>query len=205
MTLETGTYFEQNQKRLDALDDPDKEWAIALEKCRRHIGVRLKKRTLYGAHSESRLGEEPVQYYTSFAFTAILSGYWEWKEKHSLSEQMIRIADSTMSTEVEKVSTRKADAAAKTIYIDDWDLFYQQDAPDDDPSPMENLVMEHKIAHVERSITDDEELEFFWEGIKEGMDTNELAQYLHKTVKQLYKIRERFVKKIKHSPYFEID
>lgn len=206
MTLETGVYFEQNHQRLDSLENSEREWAIALAKCRDHIILRLGNRTLYGAHTETRLGAEPVQYYTSFAFTAILSGSWEWKEKNSLSEQMILIANSTISTEVEKMRTKKAGTAPKTIYVDDpTKLFYEQDTSDDEPSQMENLVLEHKLAHIEKTISGDEDLEFFWEGVKEGMNSSELADYFGKSVTQVYKLRERFVKKIKHSTYFEFD
>src|ERR1700761_2686466 len=102
-----GPYFDQNHDRLDSLRDAEREWAIALDKCRADVQHRIQRRTLFGAHTEHRLGEEGVQYYVAAAYTAILAGEWEWKADHTLSEQMIMIAQSIISKEVEKVKTKK--------------------------------------------------------------------------------------------------
>lgn len=202
--LETGKYFEHNQKKLDSVSEA--QWAAALKKCSDHIILRLKKRTLYGAHSEARLGEEAEQYYTAYAFEAILAGTWKWKDEYTLSEQMIRIADSTISTEVEKMrSKRELDKPVVLAYDDIGTMIYQQDVPVAEISAMDELIIEQKILFIEENIKGIEEFEYYWECIKDGMKPADMAAFMNMTVAQLYKLRDRFVRKIKSVPYFEIE
>ncbi len=69
--MEIGKHYQANQQKLEAVSE--EEWIVALEKSRRHLKLRIKQRTLYGAHSEKNLGEDPYDYYTSFAYEAIIS------------------------------------------------------------------------------------------------------------------------------------
>ena len=204
--METGIHFEPNQKRLAALEDRDQQWTAALVKCREHIRLRLKKRTTFGAHTAGRLGEDPVNYYVSYAYDAILSGDWEWKDEHTLSEQMIRIADSTISTEVEKMGTKKAATEkVKIVSTDTDELCYEQDPIEGEMDTVREIVINKQIAVIEEAIAGDEDLEFFWECVKEGKKPREIATLMEKTAKQLSKLREKFIKKIKTSPYFEME
>ena len=204
MNLEIGPYFEQNQNRLDSVSDIEYQWAEALDRCRTHIQLRLKKRTEFGAHTEARLGEEPIHYYTAFAYDAILSGRWEWKEAYTLSEQMCRIADSVISTEVEKVQSKSGQAAPKIVSYDDMETqLYEQDPLPAKFDAMDQLIIDQKIMAIENAIKGDVECEFFWDCVKEGMKRAEIAAVMEKSPKQLDKLREKFIKKIKGSPYFE--
>jgi hypothetical protein len=90
---EPGKYYDANCRKLDGLDDP--QFKAALKKCRDHLDIKLKRRTTFGAHTEKRLGEDPYDYYTRYAYSAIISGDWEWKDGRTLGQQMIRIIDST--------------------------------------------------------------------------------------------------------------
>lgn len=204
--METGKHFEPNQKKLAALENPDQQWAVALDKCREHIRLRLKRRTTFGAHTTGRLGEDPLNYYISYAYEAILSGDWEWQDEFTLSEQMIRIADSTISTEVEKMGTKKAATEKVTVVQADPDeVFYQQDPVEQEIDTVREIVINKQIAVIEEAITGDNDLEIFWECVKEGMKRKEIAAFMEKTPKQLSKLREKFLKKIKTSPYFEME
>lgn len=198
MKSETGPYVEQNHARLDSLPDVEAEWAIALEKCAEHVKHRIGRRTLFGAHSEHRLGEDGVQYYVAGAYEGILSGRWEWKDDHTLSEQMILIVDSTISREVEKVQTAKAAAMPRIVSYDDLTTrLYEQDLPTEDPGDMDQLILEHRIKRIEAAISGDDDLELFWEGVKEGMKAGEIAIAMNKTAKQIYKLRDRFIERIR--------
>lgn len=202
--METGKHFIKNQKKLEALPDPEDQWAAALDKCREHIRIRLKRRTTFGAHTEARLGEDPYTYYISYAYDAILSGRWEWKDSHTLSEQMILIADSTISTEVEKVQTKKTDKK-KVVYDDLATMFYEQDEQSGVPDMVREILINKQISTIEEVIKGDDDLEHFWECVKEGMKRTEIAAYMEITPKQQDKLRERFINKIKKSPYFEME
>lgn len=204
--METGKYFEVNRKRLDSISDIDRQWAVALYICTEHIRTRLKKRTTFGAHTEARLGVDPVDYYLNYAYDAILSGKWEWKESNTLSEQMIRIADSTISTEVDKIGTAKEKAERIKVIYDDLDtLIYAQDPIPDELDMVRGIVIDNQIRVIEETIRGDDDLVNFWECVKEGMKRAEIIAFMEKTPKQIDKLRERFIKKIKMSPYFEMD
>lgn len=160
----------------------------------------------FGAHTAARLGEDPLDYYISYAFEAILSGDWEWKAEHSLSEQMIRIADSTISTEVEKMHTKKAATEkVKMVDADPAELFYLQDQIEFEIDKVREIVINKQIQVIEEAIAGDDDLELFWECVKEGMKSREIAGFMEKTPRQLSKLREKFIKKIKTSPYFEME
>lgn len=206
MKLEPGKYFEKNQKRLDSLPDIEREWAIALEKCRKHILFRIKKKTLYGAHTTQRLGELPEGYYLFYAYDAILSGRWDWKDRYTLSEQLIVIVDSTISTEVEKMDTIKEQENKIKVINGDMDvLFYYHDEDNVEIEAAREILFAKQVSVVEELIKGDDDLEYFWEGIKEGMKRVDIAALMDKTPKQLDKVRERFIKKIRQSPYFEME
>ena len=202
--METGKHFINNQKRLDSLTNPELEWAIALEKCREHIKIRLKRRTVFGAHTEERLGEEPYSYYISYAYDAILSGRWEWKAIYTLPEQMILIADSTISTEVEKVENEKKKKVEKISYDDLNIRFHEQDIIPQDIDSIKEILINKQILIIEETVKGDRDLEYFWDCVKEGMKRADVIEYLEITPRQQDKLRERFISKIKNSPYFEM-
>lgn len=206
MELEPGRYFIENHKRLDSITDIEAEWASALDACKNHIQYRLKKRTSFGAHTATRLGENPIDYYVSYAYDAILSGRWEWKKEFTLAQQLIRIADSTISTEVEKTKTAKALDGEGGVIYDDMDLrFYDQDPLPDSFELGKEILIDKQILVIEEAIKGDADLEFFWECVKEKMKRDAIASLMEKTPKQLDKLRERFIRKIKSSPYFEME
>lgn len=204
MEPETGKHFKKNHQKLDALADIECQWAAALDKCREHIVFRLKRRTTFGAHTDGRLGEDPFTYYVSYAYEAILSGRWEWKDKYTLSEQMILIADSTISTEVEKVQSKKGKEKI-VIYEDLETMFYKQDGQSLDLDFVKEILVNRQISVIEEAIKGNDNLVYFWDCVKEGMKSAEIAAYLEITSKQLDKLRTRFIDKIKKSPYFELE
>lgn len=202
--METGKHFSKNQKKLDSTNELENQWIIALGKCRDHIRIRLKRRTVFGAHTDIRLGEDPYTYYISFAYNAILSGRWEWKDSHTLSEQMILIADSTISTEVEKFELEKHKQSEKIIKDNIKTIFYDQDVISENLDLVKEILIDKQISIIEEVIKGDSDLEYFWECIKDGMKRVDIIAFLEITPKQQDKLRERFIDKIKKSPYFEI-
>lgn len=144
---------------------------------------------------------DPFDYYLTYAYDALILGTWEWKDDYSLSQQMIRIIDSTISTEVDKVKTIKA-TASKIVSSDSSDFWFA-DSEDTEPDMVKEILHNKKVSVIEESVKGDENFEIFWECVKDGMKTAQIAEFMEKTPKQVYKIQERFVRKIKESPYFE--
>jgi hypothetical protein len=83
------------------------EWREALKELSVYIMRRLHGRTKYGAHSQSVLGMDPLDFYTGEAVKALLSGEWKWKDDHPLAEQLQRIAWSKIDKQVKQYELRK--------------------------------------------------------------------------------------------------
>lgn len=189
--MELGEYYKQNQKRFVSLNEAD--WKVALKKCKDHIKWKLKQRTLSGAHSASRLGGDPVDHYLGISYEKIISGEWEWKEEYSLPEQMIRIADSYISTEVEKVKSKKG-KSFQIMYQDIENEFY--DLVDPPTSSEEEALHIQRLQQIENAIQGDYQLELFMEAVKEGMKRSDIAVLLDISPRQLDKVRERFIRRV---------
>ena len=193
--MDVGRHYQSNQRRLELVSE--EEWVIALEKSRKHLKLRIKQKTLYGAHSEENLGDDPYDYYTSFAYEAILSGRWEWKSEFSLADQMIRIINSRISEEVEKVKREKS-AVLEIEYVDIEDELYNVGVPAYDPSREEAEEWERQVRTIEDAIVGDDNLIFFWTCIKDGYKRVETADLMDLKPRQLDKVRERFVRTVRN-------
>ncbi len=120
--MKLGLYYHINRLKFNNVNDND--WKIALSKCKEHIKWRLKQKMLFGAHTATNLGTDPIDYYLELASSKLLEGEWEWKNEYSLSEQMIRIVNSYTSKEVDRTKTKKAESF-KIVYQDIESEFYQ--------------------------------------------------------------------------------
>jgi hypothetical protein len=189
--MKLGSYYYQNQKKTDQLSDSD--WKIALAKCKEHIGWRMRQKTLSGAHSASKLGMDAVDFYLGMAFDKILSGEWEWKDEYTLGQQMIRIADSSISKSVERVKTAKYEAL-QVKYLDVEQDFYDLAEPPEDGDDDEFAM---KLKDIEEAAAGDIQLEMMIEAIKEGNKRTEIAQLLELSVRQVDKLREKLMRKVK--------
>jgi hypothetical protein len=199
--VERGKHLESNSKKLASVTDD--QWIKALKKCRKHIVTRLWKKTLFGAHTEDRLGMDPVEYYVSFAYDAIISGNWEWKDRYSLGQQMVRIAENRLGKEVDKYKAEH-DGRFSMAGSDIDEFFYLEDPPPGEPTLVQEAVFGKQIAIIEEALKGDENLEMFWECVKEGMKRDDIATFMEKQPKQIDKLREKLINKIKNSPHFQL-
>lgn len=191
--MDVGKYFDSNQKRFESISEDD--WKVALYKSKKHLQIRLKQRTLYGAHSRDKLCVDPLEYYISYAYEALLAGEWEWKDEFTLSEQMIRIIDSRISTNVKKEKTKKAEKA-KTIF-GDVDLDFNNLARPPNGSVVDEDKFIRQVLTVEYAIKGDCELEVYWGCVKEGMKRKDIAELFEITPKKLDKLKERFIRTVR--------
>lgn len=173
----------------------DADWKVALAKTKKHIQLKLKQKTLSGAHSAARLGAEPVEHYLGVSYEKILNGDWEWKEEHTLSQQMIRIADSEISKEVEGAQTIK-EKEVKVISKDPLEPFYNQVS--DSTEGVDEMEHEKELKLIEDAAKGDIELELMIDALKEGKKRAEIAELLDKTPKQLDKVREKLITKVRN-------
>jgi hypothetical protein len=190
--MELGEYYKQNQNRIALLNEGN--WKVAIKKCKDHIRWKLKQKTLSGAHSASRLGADPIEHYLGIAYEKILLGEWEWKKEYTLVEQMIRIIDSYISAEVEKRKTKKEESL-KVDYIDIENEFYDLVDPPD--SLQEEAFYAEKLQKIENAIKGDSQLELFLDSVKEGMKRADIAELLDLRPRQLDKVRERLLRKVR--------
>lgn len=190
--MELGEYYKKNHGRISSVSEAD--WKVALKKCKDHVKWKLKQKTLSGAHSASRLGTDPVDHYLGIAYEKILTGEWDWKIEYSLTEQMIRIIDSYINTEVEKKKTQK-EKSFKTIYKDTEVEFYDLTDPPD--STDEEAIFTERLKQIEVAICGDLQLELFMEAVKEGMKRSDVAAMLDLHPRQLDKVKERLMRKVR--------
>jgi len=197
--MELGQYYHSNEKRLAKLKEAD--WKIALAKCEDHIKWKLRQRTLYGVHSSSQLGADPVDHYLSLAYEKLISGDWEFKDDMDLTEQMIRIINSYISKAVEHASTGKAEAL-KIAYTDIEHEFYEDKLFENPDHITETIAADNqhgnRIKAIEDIVNGDIELEILWDAVKEGKKRIEIAALLDKTPRQFDKLRDKLIRKVKN-------
>jgi hypothetical protein len=188
-----GQYYNANHKKLNAVNDDTLK--VAISKCKEHVNHRLYQRMLYGAHTSTNLGEDPVKFYTEDAIDAVISGRWEWKDKYNLAEQLIRIADSKISKEVEKSKTDKAQSLS-IEYFDPESELYKFELSDDNEDTAIKLRLEKEVKIIEDAIKGDSDLEFLFECIKEGQKRRQIAALMDITPKRYDKLIEQLKEKV---------
>lgn len=193
-------YLELNLEKLESVSDTD--WIKALKKCRKHVAIRLQERTLFGAHTQERLGMDPVDYYLGYAYDAILNGDWEWKNGRTLGQQMVRIAENRIGKEVEKYKIEHNGQFA--MPQEDIDkLFYAEIPQLGEPISTQEALFGKRISIIEEAVKGEGNLEIFWECVKEGMKRADIAKFMEMSPKQIDKIREKLVNKVKNSLQFQ--
>ena len=190
-----GPYYTNNHKKFSSVTDAD--WKVVLYKCKKHLRIKLKQKTLTGAHAASTVGSDPVEYYMGLAYSKLLEGVWEWKQQFTLLEQMIRAIDSAIGKQVEKYTTKKAEALRITYRDDITDEFY---VVDDDPfEPGEEQQYKDQADALYDAAKGDTELELIYDAICEGMKRADIAELLGKTPKQFDKLKEKLINKVRKS------
>ena len=194
--MSLGKYYEANQKRADNLAEED--WRVAIVKCKEHLRWKLRQKTLYGAHSPTNLGADPIDFYLSLAYEKLLSGEWEWQVQYSLVEKLIRIIDCAFSTEVEKKRTQKSEKF-KVEYRDLEAEFYDLGNFSDQGTLEEAREYEQRVKKVEEAVKGDPQLELFWEAVQAGFKRSDVAEFLEITPKQLDKVKEKLIRRVSTS------
>lgn len=189
-------YFKQNNERIK--DIASEEWIEAIHKCRSAVKNRIKGRTKYGAHSELTLGGKAEEVYTGKAIDLLLEGRWEFKKEFSLTDQLIRIVGSLISTNVEKQDNIR-DKPLELSYIGEnsniVDEFYNEELQFEELEVEEKKKLEKQFSIIENFAKTDSEYFEFFECVCEQLRPYEIAELMGKDVKSIYRLTETFKKK----------
>lgn len=193
-----GKYYTKNNQRLK--DISDEEWKSAIVKCRASVKMRIKGRTKFGVHSGINLGEKAVEKYTGESILAVLEGEWEFKEKFSLTEQLIRIAQSKISSAVEKAGNKR-NKPESYIYLNEnqdlIDIFYKDELKFDELDLEEKARMEKQFLIMEEVAETNPDFKEYFECVGEGLKSSEIAIILDKDVNWVYKLTESFKNEVR--------
>lgn len=177
----------------------EKEWVGVMKICKEHITMKVRHKTLFGAHSQVRLGMDPFQFYFHEALIKLYEGVWDWQyEKFSLLEQMKRIIDSIISEEVRKSKTTKE----KKQTVKYMDMVEEENekylACLDDHEETEEQInkVEGFYSLIEQAYKDNPEYEYLCLSLMEGKKYSQIAQECSWTMDQLYKKVELFKRKV---------
>lgn len=188
-----GKYSDKNNQKLKSISD--EEWVLAIHKCREVTKFRIRGRTKFGAHTEFALGEKAEEYYTNIAILAILEGTWEFKDKFTLEEQLIRIALKKKSDNEQK-QKNKRNIPLKEVYLDEdsslLDLFYIEELEFDELELEEKANMERQFLIIEEIAQSKAEYSEYFECVCEQLKPKEIAIIMNMDIKEVYRLTENF-------------
>lgn len=172
------------QYELDKISE--QEWSKICTRCKSFLEKKLFNKTSYGAHSESQLGSPAIDYYLNVSIEKIYSFEWEWKfDKYDIVEQIIRIAGSMISHNVDKYRRKKEDAFVEV----EFEEYLSFDVFDEVYDEGIDLL----LACIERIVKEDDLLGIYWVSIKEGLKSSEIAEIIEKPVKFVYRQNEKLI------------
>ena len=179
----------RQKRRLEAVTDA--EWEAAMKRLADYITWVLRGRTAYGAHSEKELGAKAVTFYMQEAYLKLAEYVWEWKEEHTLEEQLMRIASSLIQKREEKYQ-RKA-LGITEIRIDGTTESWLRGGLE----PEEERLLDVAYEKAEKAVKGDAELERFLEAIEQCRTCKEMCTYLSVDITAIYNMKKRFVRRLK--------
>lgn len=174
----------------------DSEWLAAMAKCREHMKLKLKRKTLTGAHSTAVLSMPAHDYYLTNAIQKLYEvDGWDWKfEKFTLTEQLIRIINSMISEQVRKYKVEKANNPA-VQFTDDESVF--EDILTDEEAAEKEAVIDEFLGLTETAIKGDDNLEILYLHLMEGKAYPDIAKEMNMDIKKIYKLAEKLKEKVK--------
>ncbi len=185
--------MDNNKEILERLHDvPDKEWLYVIDKLTMFVRFRLKRKTLFGAHSEQNIGIEPIDYYVDESIAKLFSLEWEWQfEKYSLIDQLKRIVGSMISTNVESFRNRKE----KVLPTENETLFVLAEKAN---SSNENDDFTYDLFKkaLEECSKDDEELQLYVMALDDCNSFDEMSSELGWDKKKLYSLQQKMTRRV---------
>lgn len=163
----------------------DKGWDEIITRCRKGIGHRLWL-TEYGAHSEAELGEPAEMFYIKKAIEKVYNFQWYWDyEQIPITDHLITIANSLISNQLDHYQRKQNREEKQFTYNDElyYDVF--EEVYDD--------KIDQLINCIEKLTAELEDLGFYWEAIKEGKKSREIAELMELPVKDIYNKNDKLI------------
>lgn len=176
----------------------DSEWLAAMAKCHEHMKLKLKRKTLTGAHSTAVLSMPAPEYYLTNAIQKLYEPEgWDWKfEKYTLTEQLIRIINSMISEQVRKYKVEKANNPA-VHFTDDDDVFETEDQLTEEEAKERESAIDEFLVLTEEAIKGDDNLETLYLHLMENKSYPDIAKEMNIDIKKVYKLAEKLKEKVK--------
>ncbi|MBQ9293937.1 MAG: hypothetical protein IJ219_03305 [Bacteroidaceae bacterium] len=176
-------------KQLEKLDRvTEAEWREALSALTAWIAWRLRGKTSYGAHSEEELGMPAADYYIGEAVMRLFECRWEWQDRFSLKDQLIRMVGSLIDTQLKAYQLKVEEGRCSTGEVDASTL--SDSLPDDDYT----LDVAYEIAQAK--VKGDNELESFLDAIRTFNDFKAISSHLNITIDQVYNLQKRLMRRL---------
>lgn len=186
-----ATIAEANESIGRVLKVSDDDWRVVVKKVKNHLRIRKILFSTTGVHSEKNFGMSPMDYYLGNAIEKLFDGKWIWKKDLTISEQVIRIIDSMISTELEKADTDKA-KSVNIEYVDaDKDLWLFPSDIDISQSDEIEKDFQEKIDLIYKAIDGDNDLELLFLCIQQGIKSKDIAEEMGIPVERVYKLSEK--------------
>lgn len=194
-------FYEKGQLRDEEVDErldlSQREWRTVVDKLFKFVYFRLKDKTLYGAHTESNLKVNPADYYVDTAIEKLISGEWKWKRELSIDEQLKRIVNSLMSSEV-RIYENNIEKK-KLFLFDEVSVGFETYIKESVCEAKRETDKTHKIfyAAIEECVKNDKELQSYTRAFEVCDTFDEMQKLLHWPKKKLYALQKKLTRKIK--------
>ena len=176
-------------KQLEKLDRvTDAEWREALSALTAWIAWRLRGKTAYGAHSEKELGMSAADYYMGEAVMRLFECRWEWQDRFTLQEQLIRMTGSLIDTQLRAYQLKMEEGRCPKGEVDATTL------ADSLPDDYSTLDVAYEIAQAK--VRGDKELETFLDAIRTFDDFKAISSHLKITIDQVYNLQKRLMRRL---------
>ena len=179
---------------------PQSEVLSASKELTKHVKARLRinsmsSRIRYGAHSESYLGIDPVDYYVGETFKKLYDPEgWDWKfETRTFAEQLIVIANKLISDMVKQYKSQEEFRLIR-IDADISELHYlKQKTAADEVVDIETFNLIHDLA-IEASKHDDEFL-FFTPCYLNNESFYDIATDMNIDLEDVYYLKKKLIRR----------
>jgi hypothetical protein len=129
-----------------------------------------------------------------------LKGNGSSREEFSLDEQLIRIANSKISTNVEKAGNKREKPTSYSYLNEDQnivDTFYSEKLELDKLNLKEKKKMEEQFLIIEEVAEKNPDFKEYFECVSEGLKSSEIAIIMEKEVRYIYRLTESFKNEIR--------
>ena len=155
--------------------------------------------TVYGAHSEKRLGGDPLYHYLDMVVEKLFDGSCEWKAENSLAEQLKKIANHVISNEAEKYRTQMDREAREGYSSEALSLDEVKGAV----GSIEDGGEDYRHAHWEQiceAADDDEELARYVQAVGESKQLKDVRQKLGLKAGETERLQKKLKRRVKKLP-----